>query len=356
VMVPVTVHPTGTTAPGNVVVTCPSVSLPPGVTCSPLTINANSASSDTIANLPIVLVGPSSTLTASVLPQRNGLPETLTASLPRAASKGLMMVGAGTGFAALFLLFLPGRKRLRAALGLSLVCLISLALGCGGGGGGGGGGTTNPVPTITSIAPPSGAAGGPAFTLTVNGTNFVNGATVSFGGAVKTTTFVNSTQLTAAITASDIAATGTPAVIVTNPGPGGGPSNSVNFTVNAAAVATTTTLTLTPPAKVASGPTDTFVFSVNVTGGSTPTGNLQLFDGGATLGAPSTLSNGTIMITQNNLIPVGTHAISAHYLGDSGHLGSSSGAINCTVTGNTTVTIAAAGATNGNQTLNVTIN
>ena len=38
--------------------------------------------------------------------------------------------------------------------------------------------TSNPVPNITSLQPPSGAAGSAQFTLTVNGTSFVNGAAV----------------------------------------------------------------------------------------------------------------------------------------------------------------------------------
>jgi hypothetical protein len=91
--------------------------------------------------------------------------------------------------------------------------------------------SNNPVPTITSLSPPSATAGGPAFTLTVNGTNFVSGAVVSFGGLAKTTTFVSATQLTASILTSDIATAGTPAVTVQNPAPGGGISNSVTFTV-----------------------------------------------------------------------------------------------------------------------------
>ena len=67
----------------------------------------------------------------------------------------------------------------------------------------------NAVPTLSSISPSSSTAGGAAFTLTVNGSSFVNGATVRWNGADRTTTFVSATQLTAAIPASDIAATGT---------------------------------------------------------------------------------------------------------------------------------------------------
>ena len=40
-----------------------------------------------------------------------------------------------------------------------------------------------PVPTITGLNPASAISGGPAFTLTVNGTGFVNGAVVRWNGS-----------------------------------------------------------------------------------------------------------------------------------------------------------------------------
>ncbi len=58
---------------------------------------------------------------------------------------------------------------------------------------------------LTFLAPADATAGGPAFTLTVNGTNFVATSVVNFNGAAKTTMFVNPMQLTASITAADIA-------------------------------------------------------------------------------------------------------------------------------------------------------
>ena len=73
--------------------------------------------------------------------------------------------------------------------------------------------------------------GGAAFTLTINGTNFVAASTVTFGGSAPATTFVNSTQSTAVIPASAIASAGTLAATVTNPAPAGGTSNAMNFSV-----------------------------------------------------------------------------------------------------------------------------
>ena len=90
---------------------------------------------------------------------------------------------------------------------------------------------SNPVPTITGLNPPSATPGGPAFTLTVNGTGFVSSSVVRWNGSSRTTTYVSSTQLTAAITMVDIAVAGTPNVTVFNPAPGGGTSNAVSFAV-----------------------------------------------------------------------------------------------------------------------------
>jgi YVTN family beta-propeller protein len=90
---------------------------------------------------------------------------------------------------------------------------------------------SNPTPTITTLSPNSTVAGSAAFTLTINGTNFVAASMVNFGGSAPATTFVSSTQLTAAIPAASIASTGTPAVTVTNPAPGGGTSKAINFAI-----------------------------------------------------------------------------------------------------------------------------
>src|SRR3989442_7993721 len=72
-------------------------------------------------------------------------------------------------------------------------------------------------PTTTALTPASAAAGGPAFTLTVDGANFVSGATVLWNGAAHATTYVGAGRVTAAISAADIATTGSASVTVRNP-------------------------------------------------------------------------------------------------------------------------------------------
>jgi len=75
------------------------------------------------------------------------------------------------------------------------------------------------VPLVNQLRPASIATGHSAFTLTVIGGNFVSGATVSWNGSPRATTFVSWNKITAAITASDVASVGTAVVTVTNPGP-----------------------------------------------------------------------------------------------------------------------------------------
>ncbi len=89
----------------------------------------------------------------------------------------------------------------------------------------------NAAPTLGGIAPTSVLAGTAQFTLTVTGTGFVNGSVVQWNGSPRATTFGSSTQLSAVITAGDIAASGTAQVSVSTPSPGGGSSASVPFTI-----------------------------------------------------------------------------------------------------------------------------
>ena len=90
----------------------------------------------------------------------------------------------------------------------------------------------DPVPSITSLSPTSATTGAAEQTLTINGTNFLPSSTVKYNGAPHSASYVDSTQLTMSLSASDRATGGVYPVVVTNPPPGGGVSNSANFTVN----------------------------------------------------------------------------------------------------------------------------
>jgi hypothetical protein len=98
----------------------------------------------------------------------------------------------------------------------------------------------NPAPSLTSIAPNTLPAGSSATTITATGTNFVASSTILWNGSALTTTYTNSTTLTAQVPASGLATAGIVAVTVSNPTPGGGTSNAVNFTVGTGAEVVTT--------------------------------------------------------------------------------------------------------------------
>ena len=87
---------------------------------------------------------------------------------------------------------------------------------------------TQPRPIITALQPASVEAGNGAFSLTVNGDNFLDGSIVRWNGADRPTTFIHAKQLTAAISLSDIASTGAVSVTVANPD---GISNAATFTI-----------------------------------------------------------------------------------------------------------------------------
>src|SRR5258706_10966112 len=71
---------------------------------------------------------------------------------------------------------------------------------------------TNPIPAITTISPNSAESGGAAFTLTVNGSNFLTGSVVHFDSSDRPTTFVRAGQINAPIPANAIAPARTDAV------------------------------------------------------------------------------------------------------------------------------------------------
>jgi hypothetical protein len=79
----------------------------------------------------------------------------------------------------------------------------------------------NPIPAVTSISPSSVPAGNAALNMTVTGANFVSASQILVNNSARVTTFVNSTSLTAAIPATDVAQGGNLSVAVSNPGPGG---------------------------------------------------------------------------------------------------------------------------------------
>jgi hypothetical protein len=148
---------------GAVTVSCPTTgNLPPGMTCP----NVNIPSGTTTGTLTVSVSDPSSSLSAMAAPAKQNL---WAANSPanHGDTKAWLTLSGGTGFAAMLLLFLPGRKRYRAALGLGLVCVLSFSMGCSSGGGSGG-----PVAVATATQ------------VSVTSTKVASGTNIAFGIAV----------------------------------------------------------------------------------------------------------------------------------------------------------------------------
>ena len=91
--------------------------------------------------------------------------------------------------------------------------------------------STFAVPTITSLAPSTLAAGSPQQMVTVNGTNFGFYTYATINGSSRYTEYVNPTQLRMQFYAGDLTTAGSYSIVVNNPTPGGGDSNAVTFVV-----------------------------------------------------------------------------------------------------------------------------
>ncbi len=122
---------------------------------------------------------------------------------------------------------------IRALVLLGGIALVTMAVGCGGGGGSSSSVPENPVPQISSLSPDNANAEEAGFTLTVNGTDFVQTSSILWNDTALTTTYVSTTKLTADIPSTDLTTAGTAAVKVQNPSPGGGTSAAASFTINA---------------------------------------------------------------------------------------------------------------------------
>ncbi|MCX6755063.1 MAG: hypothetical protein NT068_00780 [Candidatus Nomurabacteria bacterium] len=142
---------------------------------------------------------------------------------------------------------------------------------------------TSTAPTLTSISPTSGTAGN-SYPVTLTGTGFGSGSTVSYGSGITVTgvTVVSTTSITADI-AIAASATGTRSVSVTS---GGQISNTRTFTINAPA---STTCATTVPSIDTINPT-------SVTAGSGST-NLTVNGSGFTNGTTVVLFNGSSRTT-----------------------------------------------------------
>jgi uncharacterized protein (TIGR03437 family) len=91
------------------------------------------------------------------------------------------------------------------------------------------------LPILNTLSPADAQPGAPALALTLNGENFVAGSIVRWNGADRPTTFTSSSQLTAAVSAADLASATTALVTVFNPTGGGATSTVRTFSVGPSA-------------------------------------------------------------------------------------------------------------------------
>ncbi|MBI1765701.1 MAG: hypothetical protein HYR56_30220, partial [Acidobacteria bacterium] len=187
---------------------------------------------------------------------------------------------------------------------------------------------TNPVPTITSLNPNSTAAGGAAFTLTVNGTNFVNGAVVRWNGTDRTTAFVGATQLTAQITAADIANTGTAQVTVFNPAPGGGTSTASTFNITVPPNPSPTLTSLNPNSALAGSA----AFTLTLTGTGFINGSVARWNGATRTTTFVSATQLTAQIPATDIASAGTAQVTVLNAASAGGGGGTSSAVNFTIT------------------------
>jgi len=165
----------------------------------------------------------------------------------------------------------------------------------------------NPAPVISGISPGFVSAGGAPFTLTVIGSGFVSGSTVYWGTSVLTTTYGSATQLTAQVTAAEIANGGiTVAITVQTPSPGGGTSNSFQFEVNSASGTTTGPTFTSTTATVTAGSSASYPVTLPSTVESASVTCLNL-PTGATCSYSATTN--TLTITTSSTTPNGTYQI-----------------------------------------------
>jgi hypothetical protein len=86
------------------------------------------------------------------------------------------------------------------------------------------------TPTLSSISPSAANAGSSPLTLTATGSSFMGNSVIQVNGAARNTTVISGTQLSTALTSSDLATAATLSITVATPG--GGTSSSLAFTVN----------------------------------------------------------------------------------------------------------------------------
>jgi uncharacterized protein (TIGR03437 family) len=147
------------------------------------------------------------------------------------------------------------------------------------------------LPAI-SLSRNSATAGSPPFMLTVTGSGFLAGSLVQWNGSSLSSSYVNGSQMTAAVPANMIAAPGTASVAVTNPG--GAFSDGAPFTVNPQGTLSITIGSPLPPGAAGVAYSQSLAatggvspFNWSIVAGALPPGISLTANGGAVSGVPT---------------------------------------------------------------------
>jgi hypothetical protein len=158
----------------------------------------------------------------------------------------------------------------------------------------------SPIPTITGLQPRDVLVGSGGFSLLITGKNFVPTSVVTVNNANRQAVFQNSTALTVAIAATDIAQAGQLMIAVLNPPPNGGTSDPVPLLVQNPVP----TLASLAPIGVQAGLTP--APSLAVTGTGFVVGSQIVINGGPRTTA---VTNGTMATTQLTSGDIATGAL-----------------------------------------------
>jgi WD40-like Beta Propeller Repeat len=157
----------------------------------------------------------------------------------------------------------------------------------------------SPIPTITALSPSGVLTGSSGFTLTVTGSNFVSTSIVTVNGAGRSTTFVNSTTLQAAMLGSDTTTPGKLPIVVLNPQPSGGSSSAFPLNI----LNPVPSVTGAAPATSQAGGTAT---TLTVSGAGFAPSSVVLVNGSPRITAVTGPTNATASLTAADLAAAGT--------------------------------------------------
>ena len=186
---------------------------------------------------------------------------------------------------------------------------------------------TSPGPVLLTLAPSSALQGGPAFTLTATGSGFVPASGVRWNGSSRATTFVNTTQLTASIPASDLVAVGTAQVTVVTSGAGGNTSTSGALSFTVTAVNPAPVLSTLTPSSAQQGGT---AFTLTVTGSGFVPASTVRWNGSSRTTTFVSATRLTVSIPASDLVAAGTAQVTVFTPAPGG---GTSSALHLTVTG-----------------------